>query len=114
MNLADENEETEFPNDSASGINLNTRESIAFPNVPVMDKITEGRPSSATPDVSIVSAADSRMKMTAGMRSYLLGDRVKVYTYIPDISLPAGTVVLPIGQDKWVKVSLEFPNKNGM
>ncbi|CAA2976090.1 Hypothetical predicted protein [Olea europaea subsp. europaea] len=96
------------------GIKLNTRESIAFPNVPVMDKITEGRPSSATPDVSIVSAADSRMKMTAGMRSYLLGDRVKVYTYIPDISLPAGTVVLPIGQDKWVKVSLEFPNKNGM
>ncbi|CAI9781357.1 unnamed protein product [Fraxinus pennsylvanica] len=111
----DENEETEYSNDCASGNDkFSTHESIAFPNVPVTDKLTGGRPSSPTPDVSILSAADSRTKMAAGMRSYLLGDRVKVYTYIPDIALPAGTVVLPIGQDKWVKVSLEFPNKNGM
>ncbi|KAL2536000.1 double-stranded RNA-binding protein 1-like [Forsythia ovata] len=91
-----------------------THESIALPIVPVTDKLTGSQSSSATPNISILSAADSHAKRTAEMRSYLLGDRVKVYTYIPDIVLPTDTVVLPIGQDKWVMVRLEFPNKNGM
>ncbi|PNY01877.1 double-stranded RNA-binding protein 1-like [Trifolium pratense] len=43
--------------------------------------------------------------------SYQLSDRLKVYTSYPDIVFPKGITVLPIAEDKWVAVSLEFPNE---
>ncbi|CAJ2668606.1 unnamed protein product [Trifolium pratense] len=43
--------------------------------------------------------------------SYQLSDRLKVYTSYPDIVFPKGITVLPIAEDKWVSVSLEFPNE---
>ncbi|XP_030520923.1 double-stranded RNA-binding protein 1-like [Rhodamnia argentea] len=45
-----------------------------------------------------------------GTRSYLLCDRVRVYSGFPDIAFPEGITVVPIADDKWVAASLEFPN----
>lgn len=49
------------------------------------------------------------MKMAANTKSYLLNNRIRVYTYIPDVASTKGNVVLPIGEGKWVVGSLEFP-----
>jgi hypothetical protein len=48
-----------------------------------------------------------------GTRSYLLCNRVRVYSSFPDIVFPKGIIVLPISENKWVAVSLEFPNEEG-
>ncbi|XP_059431018.1 double-stranded RNA-binding protein 1-like [Corylus avellana] len=48
-----------------------------------------------------------------GTRSYLLCNRVRVYSSFPDIAFPKGIIVLPISENKWVAVSLEFPNEEG-
>lgn len=45
--------------------------------------------------------------------SYLLCGRVRVYPYFPDVSFPTGITVLPISDNKWVAISLEFPNEIG-
>ncbi|KAK3036168.1 hypothetical protein RJ639_029905 [Escallonia herrerae] len=74
----------------------------------------EGHASSSVmtpPDLSVLSIADSRVETTMGIKSYLLCNRVRVYTSIPDMNLPKGSVVLPISDDKWVVVSLEIPIK---
>ncbi|KAK2997335.1 hypothetical protein RJ639_025272 [Escallonia herrerae] len=63
----------------------------------------EGHASSAVmtpPDLSVLSIADSTM----GIKSYLLCNRVRVYTSIPDMDLPKGTVVLPISDDNFAAV----------
>lgn len=44
--------------------------------------------------------------------SYLLCNKVRVYPYLPDIlSMPKGVTILPISENKWVAVSLEFPDE---
>ncbi|KAK4492306.1 hypothetical protein RD792_003109 [Penstemon davidsonii] len=58
--------------------------------------------------------ANSSMTRTTVMKCYLLCNRVKVFTYIPDIVMPKGTIVLPISENRWAMVSLEFPDENGM
>ncbi|KAK4408371.1 Double-stranded RNA-binding protein 5 [Sesamum angolense] len=45
---------------------------------------------------------------------YLLCNRVKIFTCIPNTALPKGTVVLPISENRWTTVSLEFPREKGM
>lgn len=65
-------------------------------------------------DVSALSISDSKAaKKATGTSSYLLCNRVRVYTRIPDIAFPKGVTVMPISEDKWVAVSLEFPNEEG-
>ncbi|GAY50812.1 hypothetical protein CUMW_129610 [Citrus unshiu] len=56
------------------------------------------------------SMAAKRATVTS---SYLLCNRVRVYTRIPDIAFPKGITLMPISEDKWVAVSLEFPNEEG-
>ncbi|XP_055815309.1 double-stranded RNA-binding protein 1-like isoform X2 [Solanum dulcamara] len=71
-------------------------------------------PSSAamTPSKSSsVSNANSSARRTAETKSYLLSNRFRVYKSIPDGVLPTGTIVLPIAEDKWAVVSLEFLNE---
>ncbi|KAI3461216.1 hypothetical protein Pfo_017879 [Paulownia fortunei] len=65
-------------------------------------------------DTSPLRTADCSMKKTTEMKSYLLCNRVKVFTCIPNIELPKGTVVLPISENRWTMVSLEFPCEKGM
>ncbi|XP_060200205.1 double-stranded RNA-binding protein 1-like [Lycium barbarum] len=60
---------------------------------------------------STLSNANSSARTTAETKSYLLSNRVRVYKYIPDEVFPRGTIVLPIAEDKWAVVSLEFPNE---
>ncbi|KAL0418396.1 UNVERIFIED_CONTAM: Double-stranded RNA-binding protein 4 [Sesamum radiatum] len=45
---------------------------------------------------------------------YLLCNRVKIFTCIPNTALPKGTVVLPISENRWTTVSLEFPREKDM
>ncbi|KAK8604998.1 hypothetical protein V6N13_082459 [Hibiscus sabdariffa] len=62
-------------------------------------------------DISDLSISDSNTEKVPGVRSYLLNNRVRVYPCYPDIAFPQGITVLPISDDKWVAVSLEFPNE---
>ncbi|XVF19555.1 hypothetical protein REPUB_Repub11eG0121600 [Reevesia pubescens] len=62
-------------------------------------------------DISALSISDSSMGKETGLRSYLLNNRFRVYPSFPDIAFPEGITVLPISEDKWVAVSLEFPNE---
>ncbi|KAK3205518.1 hypothetical protein Dsin_019564 [Dipteronia sinensis] len=61
-------------------------------------------------DCSAPSISDSSVGRAAGTRSYLLCNRVRVYPVVPDISFPKGITVLQISENRWVAVSLEFPN----
>ncbi|XVE59729.1 hypothetical protein DITRI_Ditri05aG0069700 [Diplodiscus trichospermus] len=66
---------------------------------------------SSTPtqlDISALTISDSE---SPGLRSYLLNNRFRVYPCFPDIAFPKGITVMPISEDKWVAVSLEFPNE---
>lgn len=65
-------------------------------------------------DVSALSISDSMAAKRATVTSsYLLCNRVRVYTRIPDIAFPKGITLMPISEDMWVAVSLEFPNEEG-
>uniref|UniRef100_A0A2N9FWG9 DRBM domain-containing protein n=1 Tax=Fagus sylvatica TaxID=28930 RepID=A0A2N9FWG9_FAGSY len=68
-------------------------------------------PTLAHPDLSAVAISDSNMRKSVGTRSYLLCNRVRVYSSLPEIEFPKGIIVLPISDNKWVAVSLEFPNE---
>ncbi|KAK4441362.1 Double-stranded RNA-binding protein 4 [Sesamum alatum] len=72
-------------------------------SVVVSDPQENPRPQSPSDFTS--STADS---------SYLLCNRVKVFTCIPNTALPKGTVVLPISENTWTMVSLEFPREEGV
>ncbi|MBA0847184.1 hypothetical protein Goshw_014046 [Gossypium schwendimanii] len=62
-------------------------------------------------DISGLSISHSNMEKDTGFTSYLLNNRFRVYRCFPDIAFPQGITVLPISEDKWVAVSLEFPNE---
>ncbi|XP_020533065.1 double-stranded RNA-binding protein 1 isoform X1 [Jatropha curcas] len=62
-------------------------------------------------DISDFSISSSTMGKTTAPGSYLLCERVRVYLSYPNITFPKGITVLPISDDKWVAVSLEFPNE---
>ncbi|XP_051142379.1 double-stranded RNA-binding protein 1-like [Andrographis paniculata] len=53
--------------------------------------------------------SDSSMERATEMESYLLCNKVRVFTCMPSMLLPKGTVILPITEDKWTIVSLECP-----
>ncbi|GKC46911.1 double-stranded RNA-binding protein 1-like protein [Tanacetum coccineum] len=57
------------------------------------------------PDVAVPTTNGPNLKKS--MESYLLCNKVRVYTSIPDAVLPKGSVVLPIAEGKWTIVSLE-------
>ncbi|KAF3439514.1 hypothetical protein FNV43_RR17792 [Rhamnella rubrinervis] len=57
------------------------------------------------------ASSDSNVGKANGTKSYLLCNKVRVYTEFPDYAFPKGITILPIAEDKWVAVSLEFPNE---
>lgn len=59
---------------------------------------------------ALISIPDSNMGKNPGTKSYLLCNRVRVYSSYPDVAFPSGITVLPISDNKWVAVSLEFPS----
>ncbi|KAK5818554.1 hypothetical protein PVK06_023496 [Gossypium arboreum] len=62
-------------------------------------------------DISGLSISHSNMEKDKGFTSYFLNNRFRVYRCFPSIAFPQGITVLPISEDKWVAVSLEFPNE---
>uniref|UniRef100_A0A166CAY6 DRBM domain-containing protein n=1 Tax=Daucus carota subsp. sativus TaxID=79200 RepID=A0A166CAY6_DAUCS len=73
---------------------------------------TGGQPSSiiTPPDLSSLTIRSPTLKKSDETESYLLCNRYRVYTRIPDIDFPKGTILLPIAEDQWVAVSIELPN----
>ncbi|POO01441.1 Double-stranded RNA-binding domain containing protein [Trema orientale] len=67
--------------------------------------------SSISPSGGLVSPSNMRNNDTGGVKSYLLCNRVRVYRQFPNYAFPKDITVLPIGDDKWVALSLEFPNE---
>ncbi|KAM6595843.1 hypothetical protein CsatA_006367 [Cannabis sativa] len=62
--------------------------------------------------VSAVSSHSVTNLMSSDVKSYLLCNKVRVYSQLPNHPFPEDITVLPIREDKWVAVSLEFPNEN--
>lgn len=58
-----------------------------------------------------VQTADSSAKTRADSKTYLLCNRIRVYTFTPNINFTKGNVVLPIAEGKWAVVNLEFPRE---
>lgn len=54
------------------------------------------------------------MKKAAEMKSYLLCSKIRVFTCMPNMALPKGVVVLPICENRWTMVDLEFPNERAV
>lgn len=78
-------------------------EGCSFPSPPM--------PMTQLPDVSSLSISNSSVGAPTETRSYLLCNRVRVYTCIPEITFPKGITLMPISHNRWVAVSLEFPNE---
>ncbi|CAB4283162.1 unnamed protein product [Prunus armeniaca] len=112
--------------DLSANANLEAEVSDSFHAVPEMDNMKEtGNPSSCSESMlpsteeSPSSPAFIQPNLPAvtnvgkgtGVRSYLLCNRVRVYTQFPNIAFPNRITVLPISDDKWVAFSLEFPNE---
>ncbi|KAK4856665.1 hypothetical protein QYF36_019857 [Acer negundo] len=84
------------------------------PIKPFTDEMTGnqgGSLSSSPPMTHANCSAPSISDSSVGTRSYLLCNRVRVYPCVPDISFPKGITVLQISENRWVAVSLEFPNE---
>ncbi|KAM6576692.1 hypothetical protein CsatB_028529 [Cannabis sativa] len=71
-----------------------------------MEKLNEAE------KVSAVSSHSVTNLMSSDVKSYLLCNKVRVYSQLPNHPFPEDITVLPIREDKWVAVSLEFPNEN--
>ncbi|KAF4360491.1 hypothetical protein G4B88_003374 [Cannabis sativa] len=71
-----------------------------------MEKLNEAE------KVSAVSSPSVTNSMSSDVKSYLLCNKVRVYSQLPNHPFPEDITVLPIREDKWVAVSLEFPNEN--
>lgn len=64
------------------------------------------------PISSLPISESNKAKAPKTSTNYLLCNRFKVYTSFPnDVVFPEGITVLPISDNKWVAVSLEFPNE---
>lgn len=64
------------------------------------------------PSLSVSTDSNTRnMNNTTRVNSYLLCNKVTVYRQFPNYPFPKDITVLPISDDKWVAVSLEFPNE---
>ncbi|XP_062082401.1 double-stranded RNA-binding protein 1-like isoform X2 [Humulus lupulus] len=61
--------------------------------------------------VSSVRNSNTRNGEGTDVKSYLLCNKVRVYRQLPNYPFPEDITVLPISDDKWVAVSLEFPNE---
>ncbi|KHG27979.1 Double-stranded RNA-binding 2 -like protein [Gossypium arboreum] len=84
--------------------------------IDVQEAYTQGKEGSTCSesthvDISGLSISHSNMEKDKGFTSYFLNNRFRVYRCFPSIAFPQGITVLPISEDKWVAVSLEFPNE---
>lgn len=93
---------------------VKTEETVAiqtpFPcsdSVPSLEEVLMS-PKSTLPNLP--ASSSSNVGNVTGLKSYLLCNKIRVYTEFPDYKFPAGVSVLPIAEDKWVAVSLEASN----
>ncbi|KAH7862515.1 hypothetical protein Vadar_005929 [Vaccinium darrowii] len=96
---------------STANVSGSTIESPAL--LKVEDTTGSGKSASSLeslPKSSTLAITDSKIEKNVEVKSYLLCNKVRVYTSIPKITFPKGIVLLPIDDCKWVAVSLEFPN----
>nr|XP_048324138.1 uncharacterized protein LOC107410344 [Ziziphus jujuba var. spinosa] len=89
---------------------INAGKQFSFPNPKPSPEELLMSPRSTHPNLFGISDT-SYVWNTTRTRNYLLCNRVRVYTEFPDFTFPKGITVLPIAEDKWVAISLEFPNE---
>ncbi|XP_054797677.1 double-stranded RNA-binding protein 1-like [Prosopis cineraria] len=75
------------------------------------EKECPSSPESSQLDLSALSIPELNNAKTPETSSYLIHDRIRVYTSFPDLSLPEGITLLPIRENRWIAVSLEFPDE---
>ncbi|XP_034688812.1 double-stranded RNA-binding protein 4-like isoform X5 [Vitis riparia] len=122
----DEVQEVESAEISSATANATAQETHSSLLVLDIDKMnTKGNSTACSESVPVAPKEDSvsmmapldlsasSTEMTTSKMSYLLCGRVRVYPCFPDVSFPKGITVLPISGDKWVAMSLEFPNEKG-
>ncbi|KAM7260378.1 hypothetical protein ACFE04_016119 [Oxalis oulophora] len=111
-----------YPEDSLSSIissqgdETTGKQNMFFQSLFTPNSPKEGIEQSQTttlPDVSTLSISSSHTGKAKEASSYLLCNKVRVYPYLPDIAFPDGITVLPISEDRWIAVCLEFPNEKG-
>ncbi|XP_019075946.1 double-stranded RNA-binding protein 1 isoform X4 [Vitis vinifera] len=113
----------EISSATANATTQDTRSSLLVLDIDKMN--TKGNSTACSESVPVAPKEDSvpmmapldlsasSTEMTTSKMSYLLCGRVRVYPCFPDVSFPKGITVLPIREDKWVAMSLEFPNEKG-
>ena len=124
--LTDEVQEVDSAEISSATANATAQDTRSSLLVLDIDKMnTKGNSTACSESVPVAPKEDSvsmmapldlsasSTEMTTRKMSYLLCGRVRVYPCFPDVSFPKGITVLPIREDKWVAVSLEFPNEKG-
>lgn len=124
--LTDEVQEVDSAEISSATANATAQETHSSLLVLDIDKMnTKGNSTACSESVPVAPKEDSvsmmapldlsasSTEMTTSKMSYLLCGRVRVYPCFPDVSFPKGITVLPISGDKWVAMSLEFPNEKG-
>lgn len=89
---------------------INAGKQFSFPNSKPSPQELLMSPRSTHPNLFRILDT-SYVWNTTRTRNYLLCNRVRVYTEFPDFTFPKGITVLPIAEDKWVAISLEFPNE---
>ncbi|GAB4824563.1 hypothetical protein Ancab_007437 [Ancistrocladus abbreviatus] len=104
---------------SMANVNFCSGDSIPSDAVENLGTMTAAKPFPSLADQQTISPEmgyassieDSSEKGSSQMKSWLLCNRVRVYSFIPDIAFPKGITVVPISEDKWAAVSLDFPNE---
>ncbi|KAI9082382.1 hypothetical protein K1719_035805 [Acacia pycnantha] len=62
-------------------------------------------------DFSALSVSELNKAKIPEASSYLIHNRIRVYTSFPDFPFPEGITILPVRENRWVAVNLEFPNE---
>ncbi|GFZ13062.1 hypothetical protein Acr_23g0014470 [Actinidia rufa] len=106
-----EDEEVFSTKDLPINAEVNLQDTTAYPSSPKLEEISGNGNSRSQLDLSSLLITALNTEKSVEMKSYLVCNRVRVFTCIPDITFPKGTVLLPIDDCKWAAVSLEFPNE---
>ncbi|KAJ7960381.1 Double-stranded RNA-binding protein [Quillaja saponaria] len=102
------NEENEVPHKEEIIKNRNLSPSELAPASSKLSPFSE----LSHPDLSSLSISESTLENNLVTTSYLLCGRFRVYTCFPDDAFPEGTTVVPVSENRWMAVSLRFPNEN--
>ncbi|EEF46519.1 uncharacterized protein LOC8286582 [Ricinus communis] len=122
---AESNEVVNLEETIAASLKIGPEDSmLSHSSVSYMQRICETAPTlfkegSMSSDIATMESDSHLLSSNTNMgkpeapESYLLCERVRMYPSYPNIDFPKGITVLPITDNIWVAVNLEFPNEQG-